>query len=151
MPPCFFTASASFANPAVTVSRVHRQFPPDRPQSVALFIAAQFVGAAIGAAFPGVLPSAGVIRSLSIREHEESNDLQTQRPFSSACTTPDALQIAAYLAHLRQRPHRGAVRRLGARRQRQPISRRRHGEEDRRVIGTPKILTCRAVKDSEMS
>jgi arsenate reductase len=47
----FFTSSTSFANPAVTVGRVFTDtFAGIAPASVAAFIAAQLVGAVIGAA-----------------------------------------------------------------------------------------------------
>jgi glycerol uptake facilitator-like aquaporin len=60
----FFTASTSFANPAVTIGRAFSDtFAGIAPQSVAPFIAAQLVGAAAGAALteffyprPGVVP-----------------------------------------------------------------------------------------------
>ena len=46
----FFTASTSFANPAVTIGRAFTDtFTGIAPASVAPFIAAQLVGAAIGA------------------------------------------------------------------------------------------------------
>jgi glycerol uptake facilitator-like aquaporin len=47
----FFTSSTSFANPAVTIGRAFTDtFAGIAPASVLLFIAAQLVGAAIGAA-----------------------------------------------------------------------------------------------------
>jgi glycerol uptake facilitator-like aquaporin len=60
----FFTSSTSFANPAVTIGRTFTDtFAGIAPASVAAFIAAQLVGAAIGAAQtelfhprPGVTP-----------------------------------------------------------------------------------------------
>ncbi len=60
----FFTSSTSFANPAVTIGRMFSDtFAGIAPASVAAFIAAQLVGAAIGAAQtelfhprPGVTP-----------------------------------------------------------------------------------------------
>jgi glycerol uptake facilitator-like aquaporin len=48
---CFFTSSTSFANPAVTVGRMFSDtFAGIAPESVLPYIAAQVVGAAIGAA-----------------------------------------------------------------------------------------------------
>jgi glycerol uptake facilitator-like aquaporin len=60
----FFTSSTSFANPAVTIGRAFTDtFAGIAPASVAAFVAAQLVGAAIGAAQtelfhprPGVTP-----------------------------------------------------------------------------------------------
>ncbi len=60
----FFTASTSFANPAVTIGRAFSDtFAGIAPSSVAPFIAAQLVGAAVGAVLteffyprPGVVP-----------------------------------------------------------------------------------------------
>jgi arsenate reductase len=60
----FFTASTSFANPAVTIGRAFTDtFAGIAPSSVAPFILAQCVGAAIGALLteyfyprPGVVP-----------------------------------------------------------------------------------------------
>jgi len=52
----WFTASTSFANPAVTVARsLSDTFAGIAPQSVPLFIAAQIVGALAGAGFFGWL------------------------------------------------------------------------------------------------
>lgn len=52
----FFTASTSFANPAVTIGRAFSDtFAGIAPGSVALFIAFQLVGAAVGAALTEVL------------------------------------------------------------------------------------------------
>lgn len=46
----FFTSSTSFANPAVTIGRaVTDTFAGIAPESVALFILAQSIGAALGA------------------------------------------------------------------------------------------------------
>jgi glycerol uptake facilitator-like aquaporin len=45
----FFTSSTSFANPAVTIGRAFTDtFSGIAPESVAPFIAAQFVGAILG-------------------------------------------------------------------------------------------------------
>jgi glycerol uptake facilitator-like aquaporin len=45
----FFTSSTSFANPAITIGRVFSDtFAGIAPSSVAPFIAAQLVGAAVG-------------------------------------------------------------------------------------------------------
>jgi glycerol uptake facilitator-like aquaporin len=60
----FFTSSTSFANPAVTIGRMFTDtFAGIAPSSVVAFIAAQLVGAAIGAVQtelfhprPGVVP-----------------------------------------------------------------------------------------------
>ncbi len=76
----FFTASTSFANPAVTIGRAFTEsFSGIAPASVLPFIAAQFVGAAIGAGLteffyprPGVTPE-----PLDLPDpvhHEESHD-----------------------------------------------------------------------------
>lgn len=52
----FFTASTSFANPAVTIGRVFSDtFAGISPESVPLFIVFQMVGAAIGAVLTAVL------------------------------------------------------------------------------------------------
>lgn len=52
----FFTASTSFANPAVTIGRAFSDtFTGIATASVALFIVAQLVGAAAGAALTGLL------------------------------------------------------------------------------------------------
>jgi glycerol uptake facilitator-like aquaporin len=52
----FFTSSTSFANPAVTVGRaLTGSFAGIAPSSVAAFIAAQLVGAAIGVGLAAVL------------------------------------------------------------------------------------------------
>ncbi len=65
----WFTASTSFANPAVTLARaLTRSFAGIRPEDVAIFVAAQCAGAAIGLGLCGVLlprgnarlPNAGV-------------------------------------------------------------------------------------------
>jgi arsenate reductase len=54
----FFTASTSFANPAVTIARsVTDTFAGIAPAEVAPFVAAQIVGAAMGAAAAGLLYS----------------------------------------------------------------------------------------------
>ena len=76
----FFTASTSFANPAVTIGRAFTEsFSGIAPESVLPFIGAQFVGAAIGALLteffyprPGVTPE-----PLDLPDpvhHEESHD-----------------------------------------------------------------------------
>jgi glycerol uptake facilitator-like aquaporin len=52
----WFTASTSFANPAVTIARsLSNTFAGIAPASVPLFIASQFVGAALGASLFGWL------------------------------------------------------------------------------------------------
>ena len=52
----WFTASTSFANPAVTVARAgSNTFAGIRPEDVPLFVAAQVVGALSGAAAAAVL------------------------------------------------------------------------------------------------
>jgi len=52
----WFTASTSFANPAVTLARaLTDSFSGIRPQDVPAFIAAQFIGAAAATAFEGWL------------------------------------------------------------------------------------------------
>ncbi|MFM2185113.1 MAG: hypothetical protein RIS55_761 [Actinomycetota bacterium] len=53
---CFFTASTSFANPAVTIGRTFTDtFAGIAPASILPFIAAQLVGAAIGLAIAKTL------------------------------------------------------------------------------------------------
>ena len=52
----WFTASTSFANPAVTVARaISNTFAGIRPEDVPLFVIAQVIGALSGAAVAAVL------------------------------------------------------------------------------------------------
>ena len=73
---------------------------------------------------PGVIPS---LSTCPIPSTMRSPMTDKPSVLSSACTTPDARRWPPPIWPISARPHRGAVRWSGARRQRQPISRRRHG------------------------
>jgi glycerol uptake facilitator-like aquaporin len=65
----WFTASTSFANPAVTIARsLSDTYAGIRPADVAGFVAAQAIGAALGAAvFSWLVPPSGLTRTQRTR------------------------------------------------------------------------------------
>ena len=101
----FFTASTSFANPAVTIGRAFTDSFSGSPQSVALFIAAQFVRAAIGAALTEFFyPRPGSSGPLDLPDPSTESPM-TDKPsvlFVCVHNAGRSQMAAAYLAHLRQ-------------------------------------------------
>jgi len=76
----WFTSSTSFANPAVTVGRVFSDtFAGIDPSSVAGFVAAQLVGAAVGAGLVRTLyPDVAVAADAVIVPHGDTSSAATQ-------------------------------------------------------------------------
>jgi glycerol uptake facilitator-like aquaporin len=84
----WFTASTSFANPAVTLARAASDsFAGIRPADVPVFLAAQFAGAAAAVALARWLFAARAHPAVTVTSHDSHESVMLQGDSSARCKT----------------------------------------------------------------